>query len=146
MNTTIDTWGDYSQTTQFNHGTHPFRDNNPGDIVSGGFVNRHGAIGADGRFGVFTSAGQGRAALDALLHSPAYSSLSVNAAVAKYAPAFENNTAGYAQFLQNAVGVSGNTPLSSLSPSQMNALENGIAHYEGAAARGNYSISVTTNF
>jgi RHS repeat-associated protein len=146
MDTTINTWGNYSQTTQFNHGTHPFRDNNPGDIVSGGFVNRHGAIGADGRFGVFTSAGQGRAALDALLHSPAYSSLSVNAAVAKYAPAFENNTAGYAQFLQNAVGVSGNTPLSSLSPSQMNALENGIAHYEGAAARGNYSISVTTNF
>jgi RHS repeat-associated protein len=145
MDTTINTWGDFSQTTQFNHGTHPFRDNNAGDIVSGGFVNGHGAIGTDGRFGVFPSAGQGRAALDALLHSPAYSSLSVNAAVARYAPAFENNTAGYAQFLQNAVGVSGNTPLSSLSPSQMNALENGIAHYEGAAARGNYSVSVTTN-
>jgi hypothetical protein len=127
MNTTIDTWGDFSQTTQFNHGTHPFRDNNAGDIVSGGFVNRHGAIGTDGRFGVFASAGQGKAALDDLLRSPAYGSLSVSAAVAKYAPAFENNTAGYQQFLQNVVGVSGNTPLSSLSPNQMSALENGIA-------------------
>jgi len=39
------------------------------DIVSGGFVNRHGALGVDGRFGVFPSAGQGRAALDALLRS-----------------------------------------------------------------------------
>ena len=29
MDTTINTWGNYSQTTQFNHGTHPFRDNNP---------------------------------------------------------------------------------------------------------------------
>ena len=144
MNTTINTWGNYSQTTQFNHGTHPFRDNNPGDILSGGFVNRHGAIGADGRFGVFTSAGRGKAALDALLHSPAYSSLSVNDAISKFAPSFENNTAGYQQFLQNVVGVSGNTPLSSLSSSQMSALENGIARYEGASAPGNYSISVTT--
>jgi hypothetical protein len=62
---------------------------------------------------------QGKAALNALLRGPAYSSLSVSAAVAKYAPAFGNNTAGYQQFLQNVLGVSGNTPLSSLSPSQM---------------------------
>ena len=146
MNTTINTWGDFSQTTQFRHGAHAFRDNNQGNIEWGKFSNKHGAIGADGRFGVFTSAGQGKAALDALLHGPTYFHLSIDAAVGVYAPKFENNTAGYQQFLQNVVGVSGNTPLSSLSPSQMSALENGIARYEGATARGNYSISVTTNF
>ena len=145
MNTTINTSGDFSQTTQFNHGTHPFRDNNWGDIVSGGFVNRRGAIGADGRFGVFASAAAGKAALHALLLTPGYNNLSINAAVARYAPSFENNTAGYQQFLTNVLGVSGNTPLSSLSPSQRSALENGIAHAEGAFARGNYSVSVTTD-
>ena len=45
-----------------------------------------------------------------------YFNLSINAAVAKYAPSMENNTAGYQQFLTNVLGVSGNTPLSSLSP------------------------------
>jgi RHS repeat-associated protein len=142
--TTIDLFGTNWQSIQWRHGTHPFRDNNPGDILSGRFVNGHGAIGSDGRFGVFPSAGTGKAALDALLHSPSYNNLSVNDAVSRYAPAFENNTAGYQQFLQNVVGVGGNTPLSSLSPNQFSALENGIARYEGFNAAGNYSITATS--
>jgi RHS repeat-associated protein len=143
-NTTIDIFGTNWQSTQWRHGTHPYRDNNPGDIVSGRFVNGHGAIGTDGRFGVFPSSGQGKAALDALLHSPSYSNLSVNAAISRYAPGFENNTAGYQQFIQNVVGVSGNAPLSSLSPSQFSALESGISRYEGSSAAGNYSITATS--
>ncbi|MGB6668236.1 MAG: hypothetical protein WBE73_07850, partial [Candidatus Acidiferrum sp.] len=48
------------------------------------------------------------------------------------------------QFLTNAVGVSGNTPLSALSPAQMSTLENGIARYEGFNAAGSYSVTVTS--
>jgi hypothetical protein len=40
--------------------------------------------------------------------------------------------------------VSGNAPLSSLSPSQFSALESGISRYEGSSAAGNYSITATS--
>ena len=85
-------------------------------------------------------------ALHTLLTGAGYFNLSINAAVARYAPSMENNTAGYQQFLTNVLGVSGNTPLSSLSPAQFQKLEGAIASEEGFNARGNYSISVTTNF
>ena len=142
--TTIDLFGPNWQSTQVSTGTHPWRDNNPGDIISGRFVNNHGAIGADGRFGVFPTAGTGSSALDSLLHSPTYSSKSISDAISTYAPAFENNTAGYQQFLTNALGVSGNTPLSSLSSGQMQTLENAISRYEGYDARGNFSVTTTS--
>jgi hypothetical protein len=116
MTTTINYGGPNWFTTQVGTGTHPFRDNNPGDILSGGFTNGHGALGSDGRFAVFPTAGTGNNALDSLLHNPSYSNLSVNDAISRYAPGFENNTAGYQQFIQSVVGVGGNTPLSSLSP------------------------------
>lgn len=95
---------------------------------------------------MFAGAGSGRQALHTLLSGGDYFNLSINATVAKYAPSMENNTAGYQQFLTNVLGVSGNTPLSSLSPSQFQKLEGAIASEEGFNARGNYSVSVTTNF
>jgi len=52
----------------------------------------------------------------------------------------------YQQFVQNVLQVSPNAPVSSLSPSQFTALENGITRYEGFYKAGNYSITVTTNF
>jgi RHS repeat-associated protein len=146
MDTTINTFGNYSQTTQFNHGTHPFRDNNPGDITAGPFTSRNGQLGTDGRFAVFPGAGTGSQALHTLLTGGGYFNLSINAAVAKYAPSMENNTAGYQQFLTNVLGVSGNTPLSSLSSGQLQKLEGAISREEGFSAPGNYSISVTSNF
>lgn len=144
MTTTINFGGSNWFTTQVGTGTHPFRDNNPGDIENGLFTSSNGAIGADGRFAVFPTVGTGNNALGSLLSGPAYSNLTLNQAVSQYAPAFENNTAGYQQFLMNVVGVSGNTPLSSLSPSQFSALENGIARYEGFNAAGNSSVTVTS--
>lgn len=144
MITTILFGGSNWQTTQVSHGTHPFRDNNPGDLTSGSFTAGNGSIGSDGRFTVFPTSGTGRNALDSLLHGAAYNSLSVSDAISRYAPAMENNTAGYQQFVQNVVGVSGNAPLSSLSPSQFTALENGISRYEGYNVPGNYSVTTTS--
>jgi RHS repeat-associated protein len=130
--------------SQWRFGNHPFRDNNPGDILSGGFTDNHGSIGNDGRFAVFPTSGTGQQALDSLLHGPGYINVSIDDAVARYAPAMENNTAGYQQFLQNVVGVSGNASLSSLTPQQFSALENGIARYEGFYAPGGYSVTATS--
>jgi hypothetical protein len=144
--TTINLFGPNWESTQVGTGTHPFRDNNPGDITAGPFTLGNGQLGTDGRFAVFPSAGKGSQALDTLLNGPAYSSLNINAAVARYAPDFENNTLGYQQFLTNALGVSGNTPLSSLSSSQMQTLENAISRYEGFNAPGNYSVTTTSTF
>jgi len=56
----------------------------------------------------------------------------------------ENDTAGYQQFLQNVVGVSGNATLSSLTQGQFASLENGIARFEGFYAPGGYSVTATS--
>ena len=62
----------------------------------GDFAKRHGATGTDGRFAIFPDAGTGRAALDALLASPAYAGLSTDQIIQKYAPPSDgNDTAAY---------------------------------------------------
>jgi hypothetical protein len=73
--------------------------------------------------------------MDTLLQSSLYINLSINDAVAQYAPAMENNTAGYQQFLTNVLGVSGSTPLSSLSPSQFFTMKKAITVQEGLYAK-----------
>ena len=73
----------------------PRRNNNPGDIESGRFAIAHGAKGSDGRFAVFPTPELGFQAMRALFQAPAYAGLSVSAAIARYAPATENDTAHY---------------------------------------------------
>lgn len=148
MTTTINLWGPNWQSTQVNHGTIPFRDNNPGDLRPGRFYTP-GVVGTDvspvsGKFRVFASLGLGSQGMNSLLHSGTYFNLSINDAVATWAPGFENNTASYQQFLTNALGVSGNTPLSSLSSGQFQTLENAITRQEGFYSRGNYSVTTTS--
>jgi hypothetical protein len=145
--TTINLWGPNWQSTQVNHGTIPFRDNNPGDLRPGRF-HTPGVVGTDvskvsGPFRVFVSQAAGWQGMGALLHSGTYFNLSINDAVATWAPALENNTASYQQFLTNALDVGGSTPLSSLSPSQLQTLENAISRQEGLYSTGNYSVTAT---
>ena len=73
----------------------PRRNNNPGDIESGRFAIAHGAKGSDGRFAVFPTPEFGFGAMRALFQAPAYAGLSVSAAIARYAPSNENDTAHY---------------------------------------------------
>jgi hypothetical protein len=68
------------------------------------------------------------------LNGSTYQALSVNDAIARYAPAFENNTSAYQGFITNSLGVSGSTTLSSLSQSQMQTLQSAIQHQEGYTA------------
>ena len=110
---------------------HPRRDNNPGDIEYGPFARAAGAIGADGRFAIFPSEEAGFTALDVLLFTPRYQRLTIDDAIAKFAPPSENNTEKYKADVSKGVGVSGSTRVSSLSSRQMGALERTIALVEG---------------
>lgn len=74
--------------------TRPARNNNPGDIEYGKFAIAHGATGTDGRFAIFHDEEAGFAAMRALL-STAYLGLTLEQAIAKWAPASENNDGLY---------------------------------------------------
>lgn len=76
----------------------PQRNNNPGDIEYGHFAQSFGAVMETAirpRFAKFPTPEKGWAALDALLRGPLYWSLTIEAAVNRYAPPNENNTVNY---------------------------------------------------
>jgi hypothetical protein len=118
-------------TTTLSGGSLAWRNNNPGNIIYGPFAQSQGAVGSNNGFAVFPDAATGNAALNNLLNTQTYQNLSVNAAIARYAPAFENNTAAYQSFVTNTLGVSGTTSMSSLSSTQMQALQGAIRQHEG---------------
>ena len=77
-------------------GSRAERNNNPGNIISSPFTDRHGSIGSDGRFAIFPDYATGRKALHTLLFKTrVYPTLTVEAAIARYAPSIENNVEAY---------------------------------------------------
>jgi hypothetical protein len=86
--------GFYAQSMTPNR---PQRNHNPGDMEYGPFAQAHGAIASDGRFAVFPDDETGFEALRALLLTSGYRSLSIEAAIARFAPPSENNTEIYVQ-------------------------------------------------
>jgi hypothetical protein len=115
-------------------GTLTWRNNNPGNLRPGSISSSHGSIGQAHGFSVFPDAGTGGNAQVALLYTKTYQEKTVNQTIAAYAPSTENNTPAYQQFVQNAVGVSGNTQLNTLSATQMGTLATTIRQYEGSKA------------
>lgn len=98
-----------------------FRNNNPGNIKFGDFARSMGATGADDKgFAVFPSYEAGRKAQSSLLfNSDAYKNLSIQDAIAKWAPGSDgNDPAGYAAQMAKAAGVGVGTRLSDLTPEQ----------------------------
>jgi hypothetical protein len=71
------------------------RNNNPGNIEDGAFARSAGATGTDGRFATFPFAATGFAAMRLLFRRPSYEGLTVEAAIARWAPPTENDTARY---------------------------------------------------
>lgn len=70
------------------------RNNNPGNLEYNEFTIQMKAIGTDGRFAKFSNAIDGWIALYTLLIRD-YSELTLNDAINKYAPSYENNTNEY---------------------------------------------------
>ena len=113
-------------------GNIPWRNNNPGDIRDGSFArSQPGYIGSDGAFAIFATPDAGYAAQSALLFGKSYINLSIADAITKYAPPSENNTTAYINSITTALGVSSNTPLSSLSADQRIALVHAMSKVEG---------------
>ena len=113
-------------------GMRGWRNNNPGNIEFGPFARSQGAVGTDGRFAVFPTYESGRNAKAALVFdSKGYRNKSIKQAIARYAPAFENDTASYARRVANAIGVSVDTKVSSLTPAQRSVMLDAMQSVEG---------------
>lgn len=107
------------------------RNNNPGNIEAGDFAKKAGAVGTDGRFAVFSTKEDGFKAISSLLGTSRYSNKTVEGAISSYAPPSENNTASYVGRVASAIGVSKDTPMSSLTTAQRDAMARAITGVEG---------------
>ena len=113
-------------------GTHPYRDNNPGDLRSG-----HGSIGRDGGFAIYPSLQAGVDALGATLTGK-YGDSSIADTMKAFAPASDgNDPVKYAATLASAVGVPASTKISALTSAQLMTFQYTIANAEGYSAAGN---------
>ena len=87
-------------------GPRNWRNNNPGNITEGGYAHGKGSLGSDPTFAIFPTYKQGRQAKsDLIFTTSSYKDLKISAAIARYAPAFENNTASYARQVISAAAV-----------------------------------------
>src|SRR5579885_1013291 len=111
-----------------------WRDNNPGNLRSGAFATRHGAIGtndsASGPFAIFPNTQAGWAALDALLQNN-YGNSTLSQLLSAYAPPNENDTAAYISKVAGALNVSPDTVVNTLNQDQLDTLDAAILRQEG---------------
>lgn len=106
-------------------GSRSWRNHNPGNIVYGPFARAHGATGHDsGGFAVFPTTAAGRRAQNALWRTRAYQGRTVRGAADRWThgdpPATQR---AYGEALARAAAAPTTTPISSLTPSQMRAME-----------------------
>lgn len=115
----------------------PWRANNPGDISFTQTSVKLGAIGyvtskTGTKIAVFPDVQTGVAAMNSILKGPSYDGLTIDEAIAQYAPAKDgNNTIGYQSYIDNSLALPGTTALSSLSPTQYQQFVSGIEYNEG---------------
>lgn len=125
-------------------GDYNWRSNNPGNIEYGPFAQSLGALGSgavppgrDRGFAIFPTLQAGEAARSALqFESPSYRDLSISKAISRYAPPSENNTQAYINAVTQAAGVSPDTRMSDLTPSQRQAFLEAQARVEGNMRQG----------
>ena len=63
------------------HGTLSWRNNNPGNVMYGGFAVENGAIGKNGRFAVFPDLDTGYQAIESLFNTKNYRDLTLDKAM-----------------------------------------------------------------
>lgn len=107
-------------------GTHPNRDQNPGNVRTSQFARDHGSVGNDGGFAIFPTPSEGWSAMHDVI-TGSFGNLSVNDMIAKYAPPSENDTKGYQATATKLAGVSGDAKISSLTAQQVGTLMNVMA-------------------
>jgi hypothetical protein len=119
-------------------GTHPWRDNNPGNEIAG-----PGVIGKDKGFVIFATAEDGWNALSSNLQGHMNDTIlgTISARTPKddgKDPMLKgNDPVAYAGRVASSIGVPTSTKLSALTPAQFTQLVVGIASQEGYFAQGN---------
>lgn len=85
------------------------RNNNPGNLVKG--INWQGAVGDDGRFIIFQNIAYGIRAIfmDLLKDYFVDGQNTITDLINEYAPAFENNTSNYINYVSKRTGIAPNT-------------------------------------
>ncbi len=122
------------------HGNHPYRDNNPGNLSYAGATGPSraraaGALAVDStgpnNFAVFPSPEAGEAALSGMIASRQAEGLTLAAFMSRYAPKGQNNLSAYLAAVAKATGTAKETPLSKLTPAQVDVLKETIRVHEG---------------
>ncbi len=139
------TYADGTQVTR--SGTHPFRDNNPGDLTGG-----HGSIGRDAGFAIYGTPDAGWSALQATLTGK-YADSTIAQTMNAFNPADNgkdpmlkgNDPVKYAATLAGAIGVPVSTKISALTPAQLSTVIANIGRAEGYYAHGNSVSQINPN-
>ncbi len=108
------------------------RNNNPGNIMSGGFTNSRGASGDDGRFARFETPQQGIKAVGDLLdvYERKHGLDTVQGIINRWAPPSENDTRSYINQVAQAVGAAPDEKLDLSDPGVKSALVGAIIKHE----------------
>lgn len=127
------------------NGSRAWRNNNPGNIKAGPFATAHGAIGSDGTFAIFPSLDVGRAAQQTLIENR-YANQTIEQMIRKYAPASENDTENYINFVHNATAIDSNRTINSLNAADLQSVIDAMDKIEGALIVGTvYRAGNATN-
>ncbi len=112
-------------------GSQAWRNNNPGNVVYGSFAERHGAIGKNGVMAVFPNPETGKNADRSLLKGPDYRRLTLNDAIAKRSPPFENDTQRLQEGILKRSKLPRNRVIENLSEEEFDRFTEAIYHFEG---------------
>ena len=122
------------------HGTHPYRDNNPGNLRYMGRsglarAKQAGGIGIDNSFAILPDGKAGEDALHAMIRRRAAEGQTLQSFLTIYAPAGENNLASYLVAVGTALKAKPADTLASLSDQQRATLAETIMIQEGWRSR-----------
>lgn len=112
-------------------GSRSWRNQNPGNIINSDFANTNGAIGDDGTFAIFPSEEIGFDTIVQLLRTRTYSALSLEDAIARYAPPTENDTASYVAFVSSETEVEPSEIVGDLRIAKIRSIARAIRSMEG---------------
>ncbi|MDV7341807.1 hypothetical protein RYZ26_19585 [Terasakiella sp. A23] len=122
---------------EWSGGTRAWRNNNPGNIRAGGYVNGRGAIGSAGGFGVFPDYDTGYDALTTLIGSRNYRNKTLGQAISRYAPSSENDTDSYISHVEEATGYDRDTPMQNIIDNgDLSSVADAIEDHEGYSEGG----------
>ncbi len=111
-------------------GTLAWRNNNPGNLISGPFAKRRGAIGENKGFAVFPDTETGRKAQHSLLKNSDYQSKTIEGTMKKYADPKHNPTEKYIQYVTKQTGMSRDKKLSNMTPQEFEKFTGAIRRFE----------------